>query len=207
MNHPTNSTISECFLRLVAGDNQAIGELWNNYFEQLSRVAKKQIGNVPRRAFDEEDVVVSVFECLRKGAQDGRFAEMLDRNELWKLLVTITRQKAIDRVRRELADKRGGGITRGESAFGETEQNVNYGINELLGDTPTPDSLVEMEEEKNRLLAILRDDSLRQVTVLRMQGYNQKEIADQLGVTSRTIQRKFDLIRNAWQSQLAARKS
>ena len=207
MNHSSTGSISECFQRLVAGDNDAVGRLWDAYFDQLARVAKKQIADMPRRAFDEEDVVVSVFECLRRGAQDGRFTEMRDRTELWKLLVTITRHKAIDRIRHELADKRGSGATRGESAFGDPKLNANYGINELLGDTPTPDSLVAMEEEKNRLLAILRDGSLRQVAVLRMQGYNQQEIADLIGVTARTIQRKFDLIRKAWQSQLEARGS
>ena len=120
---------------------------------------------------------------------------MRDRTELWKLLVTMTQQKAIDRIRRELAGKRGGGATVGESALGDPNQSRPYGINELFKDEPTPESLVLMEEEKNRLMGLLRDGSLRQVAVLRLEGFNQREIAEQLDVPTRTVERKLDLIR------------
>ena len=138
MSDSNEGSISECFERLAAGDNNAVQQLWNRYFEQLLGVAKKQIGTVPRRAFDEEDVVLSVFECLREGAQDGRFDEMRDRTDLWKLLVAMTQQKATDRVRRELAQKRGGGKTIHESALTDSSQGGRFRMDELFADEPSP---------------------------------------------------------------------
>ncbi len=41
-------------------------------------------------------------------------------------------------------------------------------------------------------MEILRDGSLRQVAVLRLEGYNQDEIAAQLDVTRRTVERSFN---------------
>ena len=204
MTQSSTGSISECFERLVAGDNDAVRQLWNRYFEQLQEVAKNQIGAAPRRAFDEEVVVISVFECLRKGALDGRFAEMRDRTELWKMLVTMTLQKAIDRVRRELSDKRGGGATITEAVPNGSDQRERFRLDELFADEPTLDSLVAMEEEKNRLMHVLRDGSLRQVAVLRLEGYTQCEMAEKLAVTTRTIERKMELIRKTWRRQLDA---
>ena len=55
-----------------------------------------------------------------------------------------------------------------------------------------------MAEECRRLLDSLDDDSLRQVALSRMEGYNNDEIADQLGCARRTVARRLDLIRKTW---------
>jgi RNA polymerase sigma factor (sigma-70 family) len=197
----TQGSISACFDQLAAGDDQALRLVWERYFDGLLAVARKQLGDAPRRSFDEEDVALSVFECLRKGSEQGRFVEMRDRTDLWKLLVTITKQKVIDRIRRETAQKRGGGATRGESAWGDRGDS-DAGIKNAMEHQPTPDDLLALEEQNQQLLSELRDDSLRQIAVLRMHGYTNREIADQLGVTSRTVERKLNLIRNAWRRHL-----
>ena len=49
-----------------------------------------------------------------------------------------------------------------------------------------------------RLLTALGSDSLRQVALLRMEGYTGDEIADRLGCNRRTVTRKLDLIRRTW---------
>lgn len=201
MSDETYGSISACFQQLVAGNDQALSLLWQRYFDGLLVVARKQLNNAPRRTFDEEDVALSVFECLRNGAEQGRFEEMRDRTDLWKLLVTITQQKAIDRMRRETAQKRGGGATRGESAWGD-RAGSNAGIHNFVRHEPTPDELVALEEENLHLLSNLRDDSLRRVAVLRLYGHTNQEIAEKLGVASRTVERKLKLIRDKWQKLL-----
>ncbi len=200
MSDDTRGSISACFERLTAGDDQALRVLWERYFDGLLFVASKQLGNAPRRTFDEEDIALSVFECLRKGAEEGRFAEMRDRTDLWKLLVTIAQQKAIDRIRRETAQKRGGGATRGDSVW--DGQAGRAGFHNFMKDEPTPDELVAIDDENQQLLQKLRDDSLRRVAVLRLHGHTNTEIAKKLGVTSRTVERKLNLIRKAWKQQL-----
>jgi DNA-directed RNA polymerase specialized sigma24 family protein len=53
-------------------------------------------------------------------------------------------------------------------------------------------------DECRVLLGRLRDDSLRRVALLRMEGYTNEEVADRLGCSLRTIARKIELIRRTW---------
>lgn len=193
-----------CWLEeLRAGSDHAAQELWERYFDRLVHVARRKLDGVAKRAFDEEDVAISVFRSLCEGLVDGRLEEMRNRDDLWKVLVTITRQKAIDRIRHEKAKKRGGGAVRGESVFGNSPgQDRQLSMNEILGEDPNPSMLAEMEEEHQLLLETLGDPTLQRVAVLRMQGATVADVAATLGVTSRTVKRKLHLIRETWLQEL-----
>lgn len=102
---------------LKTGESKAADEAWNRYFKKLVELARRRLGNSPRRHADEEDVALSVMETLIVGSGEGRFPQLSDRNDLWKLLLVITRQKAVDQMRREMREKRGGGEVRGDSIF------------------------------------------------------------------------------------------
>jgi DNA-directed RNA polymerase specialized sigma24 family protein len=56
-----------------------------------------------------------------------------------------------------------------------------------------------MAETCQELLDQLPDESLRKLAILKMAGYPNREIAEQMDVTLRTIQRKLDQIRNVWE--------
>jgi DNA-directed RNA polymerase specialized sigma24 family protein len=53
-------------------------------------------------------------------------------------------------------------------------------------------------DECRRLLEALGDETLRQIALLRMEGYNDSEIAARLGCGVRTVGRKLELIRKIW---------
>jgi DNA-directed RNA polymerase specialized sigma24 family protein len=72
---------------------------------------------------DEEDVAASVLESLFRAAQKGRFPDLADRHDLWRLLLQMTARKAIDMKRRETRQRRGGGRVAGESAFGAVDSS------------------------------------------------------------------------------------
>ncbi len=55
-----------------------------------------------------------------------------------------------------------------------------------------------MEEEYQRLLRMLRNDSMRQIAVWRMEGESNEEIAQRLGTTVRSVERKLNRIREKW---------
>src|SRR5262249_36398416 len=63
----------------------------------------------PRRAADEEDVALSALASFCRGAEQGRFPRLEDRDDLWALLVVIAARKAVDLRQREGRQKRGGG--------------------------------------------------------------------------------------------------
>ncbi len=73
--------------RLRADDSDAAANLWHRYVSQLIRLARGKLRQSPRRAADEEDVVVSAFDAFFQGVEDGRFARLDDRDDLWQVLV------------------------------------------------------------------------------------------------------------------------
>ena len=52
--------------------------------------------------------------------------------------------------------------------------------------------------ECRRLLEVLGDAGLRAVALWKMEGYTNAEIADKLGCTRRTVERKLRVIRAIW---------
>ncbi len=184
---------------LKAGDEQAIAGLWSRYFDRLVRLARRRLGDTPRRVADEEDVAVSVFRCLCAGAENGRLAEIDDRDDLWRVLVTMTLRKTIDQQRYLAGKKRGGGKVRGESVFARPGQQTRFPGLEQFGDgTPTPQMLAIIEEEGRHLLELLDDEALRQVALWKLEGFTNDEIAEKLQLTTRSVERKLHRIREKW---------
>ena len=129
----------------------------------------------------------------------GRFPQLDDRHDLWKVLVTITARKASAHRRHERRQKRGGGQVRGESAFLRPgEPDGGDGIEQVLGHEPTPAFAAQVADECRHLLDGLADESLKQIAVWKMDGYTNVEIADKLGCAVRSVERKLERIRAKW---------
>lgn len=199
-----SSSVSLWFADLKAGDQRAADQLWDRYFKRLVGLARARLGEMPRRAVDEEDVAVSVFQSLCHRAEAGQFDAVRDRDDLWRLIATITARKAIDQQRAHLAQKRGGGDLRGESIVMKRADDSfaggGSGMDAFAGDEPTPVFLAQMTEEVERLLEKLGDDTLRNVARWKMDGLENEEIAQKLGRTERSVRRKLELIRVEWEA-------
>jgi DNA-directed RNA polymerase specialized sigma24 family protein len=188
---------------LKAGEVEAAQALWDRYFDGLVRLARTRLRDAPLAAADEEDVALSAIHCLCRGAAAGRFPQLADRDNLWRLLATIAAQKAIDLQRRETREKRGGGKTRGEVelAAGDNEASL---VAQVVGREPSPEFAAQLDEEYRRQLDRLEDDGLRQIAVWKMEGYENDEIARRLGCGVRTVERKLGVIRAIWQADRPA---
>ena len=184
---------------LKGGDAAAAQRLWERYFDRLVRLARAKLGAMPRGAADEEDVALSAFHSFCQGAARGRFPRLDDRDNLWRLLVTITARKALDQVRRQARQKRGGGrVLVGSAQAGGEDDTDGAGLDQVVGQEPTPQFAAMVADECRRLLAALDDETLRQVALLRMEGYSDQEIAARVDCSLRTVSRKLALIRKAW---------
>jgi RNA polymerase sigma factor (sigma-70 family) len=181
-------------------------EIWERFFQQLVLVARRKLGSAPRRAQDEEDVVISAMDSFYDGAAKGRFPELRDRSGLWPLLVMITARKAYNQLRDERAHKRGGGRVRGDSVWqGCGIDEDCTGLAEFaFDDDPTPELAAELSEECNRLLDLLQDEILRKIAELKLQGSTTHEIATQLGISPRTVERRTQSIREIWAGEKSA---
>jgi DNA-directed RNA polymerase specialized sigma24 family protein len=101
----------------------------------------------------------------------------------------LTDRKVIDGFRRARARPAAGAGSRADAAAPE----------------PTPAFAAELAEEFARRLRQLRDDELRTVALLRMEGLTNQEIATRLERSPATVERKLALIRKTWEVECDGR--
>ena len=185
------------------GNEESAQRLWERYFARLVFLANARLPQGYRRDFDEEDVALSAFHSLCAGVQAGKFPRLDDRDNLWSLLVVITARKAMRQMRHATRQKRGGGGVKGESAFGNA-RDEQLGFDEIVGREPTAEFAVEVAEESERLLAMLPDEEMKKLAVLKMEGFNNREAAEELDCGLRTVQRRLGIIKQLWATELPA---
>ncbi len=132
---PTGS-VTQFFHQLRAGDQAAAQGLWEHFFPRLIGLARQSLAGRPQRVADAEDAALSAFASFWQRADD--FAAIVNRNDLWKLLGTITIRKALRQARRESADKRGGGRVLSEAALARPDGSA-MPIDEAAGRLPASD--------------------------------------------------------------------
>lgn len=192
-------SITQWISDLRGGRSDGANGLWQRYYHRLVGLARKKLRDSPRRVTDEEDVVLAAFHSFCAGAAEGRFPRLDDRQDLWQILVVLTARKAADQLKHHLRQKRGAGLVRGDSVFVENMNGEERAaIDQVAGSEPTPDFAAQITEECGRLLTQLGDDVLRTVAVAKMEGYTNDEIAKRMGVQTRTVERKLNLIREIW---------
>ncbi len=191
--------------RLGDGDSQAAQHLWAAYFEKLVHLARRKLEGVALRAADEEDVALSAMYSFYRGMRENKFSWVADRNDLWKLLVTITARKACVQRRAHMTQKRGSGRVQGESFFDRRKNadgdDFGNGIAEVLGREPTPEIAAGVAETCQVMLDRLNDERLREIAVMTLEGATTVDIAEKLGCVRRTIERKLERIREIWANQ------
>ncbi len=186
----SDDSIAYWLVGLKQGDNRAVTELWHRYFVRLVRLARNKLNAAPRQAADEEDVALSVFKSLCLRSARGEFEKLDDRDDLWRILVTITRCKAAAGRRHE---------GRKKWDFQRTQQTSP---NELMSHDPSPSDLASLNDEREHLMSILPDDQLRQVARHKMDGDEIDEIAIKVNISPRSVDRKLQLIRATWEREI-----
>ncbi len=199
MDEQEKRSVSIWVNNLKGGDADAAQQLWGRYFQKLVKQAQAKLRDCPPQGTDAEDIAVSVFESLWRGSQEGRFEDVRNRDELWWLLLAITRHKVANHVRKESAQKRGGQSV--PKRLGDNN-DPGYSFEELVSAEPTPEYLLQLQEEYSRALALLRDDRLRQIAALKLEGYTTEEISNELTISAATVTRKLRLIRATWEREL-----
>ncbi len=196
-------SICDWLPRLQAGEAAAAQELWDRYSGSLLRIARTYLAGLSYGIGDEEDVTQSVFRSIFRGAAEGRFAKISTRDELWWLLLSLTRQKTANHIRRENAQKRCG-CSNGHpgSTSKDAMASGAFSLDDLIGSEPTPDFLVALEEQYVWLLGKLRNAQLREIAILRIEGYTLLEVSRKVGIGQRSVERKLQLIRNQWKREL-----
>lgn len=197
-------SVSMWILQSQEGDSQAQEALWNRYYQQLVRLARAELQKMGQVPNDAEDVALNAFQSFYEAAEAGKFPNLADRHELWRLLFWMTARKAIDHVRHENRQRRGGGQVRGESAFGFFDDGKELiGLANVIGDEPTPEFAASMAERCNELLQQLavHNEQLPAIAQDKLAGFSNEEIAERQNCGVRTVERRLALIRDIWKEQ------
>jgi RNA polymerase sigma factor (sigma-70 family) len=185
--------------QLEAGNSAAAKKVWDRFIHQLIGLARKRLQGLPRRALDEEDIAVSAFNAFFQGVEENRFERLNDRDDLWQVLAMLAERKAIGALRRELADKRGGGVNRGESVFEQmiAESSGAIGIQGVAD--PSPMVVDDFTSSVREMLESIGDDTAQTVALHKLSGMTNKEIAAKVGISLRAVERKLAMIRKKWE--------
>jgi RNA polymerase sigma factor (sigma-70 family) len=199
--HPHGS-ITGAFKELRSDDpavrDAAARFIWDRYFRDLLTLARNNLDKRIRLRMSEEDVAQSMFKsfCLRQ--QRGEF-ELAGRDELWKLLVTITIRKARNAAKAQRRDKRD--IAREQTLPGNDETDPPCWVLERMeASDPSPLEAALLNEALERRLKALTNPELREIALWRLEGYTNGEIAGRLDCTERAVERKLSRIRKLWSS-------
>jgi DNA-directed RNA polymerase specialized sigma24 family protein len=185
--------------QLAVGDREVVQRLWERYYRGLVGLARKKLGALPRRAADEEDVALSAFDSFIRGAEQGRFPRLEDRDDLWQILVMITTRKAIDLAAHEGRDMRDWRRVQVRPE-GDADDSGSV-MRDLIGREPDPAFAAEVAEQCRHLLARLPDDELRQIALGKLEGCTNEEVAARCDLALATVERRLRIIRKHWASE------
>jgi RNA polymerase sigma-70 factor (ECF subfamily) len=172
--------------KFKAGSESAAGELFDRYCEKLMRLARRRIGQRMASRVDPEDVIQSAFRTFFVRVRNDEFT-FEGENDLFKLLVRLTVNKALRQIAYHRAAKRDPGK---EAAQGNADHDILAG---LVAHEPSPEVAVALVEEFERFLSQLPEFE-RKVLELKLQGNTTTEIAESLGSYDRKIRRVLERI-------------
>lgn len=183
MAHDKDDQISMWLGQLKAGDQEAVQKLWERYFVRLTMLARRALANAPQAAGDEEDVAQSAFKSFYVRAQAGKFPKLVDRDDLWKLLMTIALRKSSRKRRKEQRH-----VTSDPEVLAA----------ELAADAPQPETTALITDELRRLFGKLDDPVLAGIALMKLEGLTNRQIARAMDLSVATIERKLQVIRHLW---------
>ena len=178
-----DGSIPRCLSGIRRNESEAIEIVWNRYRQALVRVADRTLNSSPRKGADEEDAAVTAFNTFVRRAADGQFYRLNNRHDLWSLLTAITVRKALKLRRKE--ERAPLEIDPGELAC-------------ALDTLPQQEMVTMFEDQLSFLFEQLGDPQLREIVLLKLEGYTNQEIAERFGRHVSFTERKLRLIRKVW---------
>lgn len=171
------ASITQLLNLLRQGEEKAANELVNRFLprlrKRLSRVASQL------QMSDEDDIAISAFYELCIALENSRFEDISDRTELWQVLSMIAMRKANDFRKIENAEKRGGR---------QKPLSIESFKHQVASFDDNPELQVEMLEMCEHFLNRLKEEDLRSVALLKMNGYTNADVSQKLGIATRTVQ-------------------
>lgn len=171
----------------AAGDRAAEGNLLEEVHDELRRIAAHYVkGERPGATINATMLVNEAYlRLFRPGSEESGVA-WSSRAAFFRIAAQAMRRILIDRARMRLAERRGGGTGRVQVPLNVIE----------AAEEAEPEHLVSLDESIVRLERV----DPRAADVVRMRffaGLSSEQVAEVLGVASRTVKRDWEFAR-AW---------
>jgi RNA polymerase sigma factor (TIGR02999 family) len=174
----SDPTISTLIDLAEKGDEASAAKLFSLLYAELHRLAKRQLSRQGDISISATTLIHEVY--LDMAAREGQ--SFPDRSRFMAYAARVMRGLIIDHVRNRLAIKRGG-------RFELTALTTNVG--EVITDDQELTRIGQALDDLSQV-----DGSLSQVVDLKFFcGFSFGEIADMVGVSERTVQRKWEKAR------------
>ncbi|MBY0514159.1 MAG: sigma-70 family RNA polymerase sigma factor [Gemmataceae bacterium] len=175
---------SQHFIRgLRDGDPSAVRAFCDRYGDALRRIADLRLPANRRRRVGADDVVQSACCTFLRRVRAGEF-HLPDSAALWQLMCAITLTKLREQARFHLRQKRG--LAREEDV--NAPPDASGPGSDAAGRDPGPAEAVEFADHLQQLISSL-DPEEQAVVNLKLQDCTNEQVADQLGVSERTVRR------------------
>jgi len=167
-------SVTELLIRAGAGDASALQGAYAAMYQELKKVARRQMRNRP----GPMETTVLVHETYLK-LTGGKVPPLNDRNHLLALAATAMREVLVDHARHMQAQKRGGG-------------QAHMTLTDDIAAAPGMD-LADLLAVDQRLKSLEKFDSRAAMVVelLCFGGYDVAEIAEILQVADYTVRRDW----------------
>jgi RNA polymerase sigma factor (sigma-70 family) len=185
MSDPTDSLILAQLCR--AGDGDAARKLFDRYVDRLVALARRRLSQSLASRVDPEDIVQSVFRTFFCRLQEGRF-QLEQQDDLCKLLVRITVHKTLRQVAFQTAAKRSPSAEAGQE---NAERDELFAV---LDREPSPEEAVMFLDQLEHFLSGLNPEE-RRILEMKVNGYSNEDICQDLGIYDRKIRRVLERIR------------
>lgn len=191
------------WLQLIDGlrrsDEAILREFYERYDGALHLIVRRRLSPAFLQRFDSDDVVQSTLRTFFRRVQTGN-VEMQQGQRLWNLLCAIALTKLREKIRFHSRLRRA--IQR-ECSLQRPEGTVDLGT-ELAVPDGGPSTEVDFADAFDVILQSL-DEKDRLLIDLRLQGRSNKEAADELAVSERTVQRMLTRLAERFESLLPGR--
>jgi RNA polymerase sigma-70 factor, ECF subfamily len=154
---------------------EAVGE----FSCRLLRLAHTRMPDRLRRRVDPEDIVQSVFLSFFRRHTDGQF-DFQSANDVWRLLAAMTYRKLANSIKHHGRQQRDVGR--------ETAADLTDATARISNAEADPQHVAVMFETLEEILNQLPEER-REILLLRLEEFSTEEIAAQLEISVRTVNR------------------
>lgn len=190
----TNGSVTEWLLQIRHGDEVATNNLVSRYFGRLARYADRKRRST-KTTDDGEDIALEVLDAVLRRIKQEEYPDLNDRQRLWLLLMVSVQNRVISRHRKH-SRRLNLGIE--IQTVTDLMATICIDLDEFLDDPDLDTEFDEILEFWEKSIRSFKSEETQMVAKLKLTGLSNRQIAERLGMSPRSVDRKVQMILDRW---------